>query len=68
MTDIELALFLGLSPDEAAKIIPQLHPSTRFAYEQMAKAAQGIADYVAGAGSLPPNVLIDRQRPRRRNR
>jgi hypothetical protein len=66
MTDMELALHLNLSPAEAEKVIPNLRPEQRAAFERMAGLTKEIAAYVAGTGPKPKGVHIDEQRPRKR--
>ncbi len=58
MTDTELASFLCLSPDEAAKILPKLSPERRAAYERMAEVTLELNLWQAGLGPKPSGVIV----------
>lgn len=69
MTDLELAAYLNLTPDEAEIVLPKIKPEQRATFERMARLEQEIADYILGIGERPKGVLLDFDRKRkRRNR
>jgi hypothetical protein len=68
MTDAELSEHLGLTPDEAAKIIPKLSPEKREAYERLGKFADDWNLYAAGFGPRPTGALVDTERSTKRRK
>lgn len=58
MTDQEFAERLGLSADEAAKIIPMMTPERRAALEQIAGLAMEIHLWEAGLGPKPTGAIL----------
>lgn len=63
MTDAELAVYLNLTPAEAAIVIPQVSPEKRALYDRMRELEVEVALWDAGLGPKPQGVLIDTERP-----
>lgn len=61
MCDAQLAEWLCLPADEAAKIIPNLTPEQRATYERMAQRETAVALWQKGLGPLPSDVLVTRR-------
>ena len=58
LTDQELAEFMALTPEEAARIIPNLMPLKRATYERMAQLCDDIALWQSGAGPKPDYAIL----------
>jgi hypothetical protein len=59
LPDIELADFLGLNADEAAKILPNLTPEKRAAYEHMHDKYMQIMLWEEGVAPFPDGAIVD---------
>lgn len=68
MDDGELARYLHLTPDEAAKVIPKLTPEKRAAYMRLGKFADDWNLYAAGFGPRPTGALVDIEKSTQRRR
>lgn len=65
MTDEELAKALGLTPEEAAVVIPRLTPEKRRAYEMLSRSGDKLILWEQGLGPIPEGVLVDFDRRKR---
>ncbi len=68
MNDAELTDWLGLTPDEAAIIIPTLTPEKRAIYEHMHEKYMEIMLWQAGVSPFPDGVIVDGPRQIRKDR
>ena len=68
MDDSELARYLHLTPDEAAKVIPKLTPEQRTTYMRLGKFGDDWNLYAAGFGPRPTGALVDTERSTKKRR
>jgi hypothetical protein len=59
MTDTELTVYLCLTPEEAAIVIPKIPPGRRAVYDKMAEVERDAMLWLAGFGPRPMGVLLD---------
>lgn len=71
MTDLELAKFLGFTPETTPKwqeLIDNLPPAKRALFERMAGVEVEVALWQEGLGPKPAGVLIDTVKDTKRRR
>lgn len=68
MSDTDLARYLNLSPEEAAKVIPKLTEKQKATYMRLGKFGDDWNLYAAGCGPRPTGALVDTERSIKRRR
>jgi hypothetical protein len=70
MTDEEMAIYVGLSPEEEKRVefVKGLSPEKRALFERMASLEMEVSLWQDGLGPRPQGVLIDTKRSARRRR
>ena len=68
MTDEEMATFVGLTPEDEARVafVKHLSPEKRALFERMATLDMEVALWRDGLGPKPRGVLVDLVRGKRR--
>lgn len=59
MTDEDLRVFLNLTPEQGARIIPNITPERRMAYVAMWEAHQRLREWEITGGPPPKGMLVD---------
>lgn len=68
MTDVELADYLHLSPEEAIIVLPKMSPGKRELYGRMKQVEIDATLWAEGLGPKPAGVLIDTERSTKRRK
>lgn len=68
MTDEELRLYLHLTPEEAAIVLPKLTPQKRSLYDRMRQVEIEAKLWMDGLGPKPKGVFLDTERSMKRRK